>query len=143
MIIVRRFRPGDAALFRDRAAETWARGFLDRDDLDLLAADPLARTIEADGVVVAAGGLCPADETTAYAWALVAPMRPAAWREVQRQARAGLSAAPFRRIEAHVALDFDKAHRWVRALGFDLDRNAPSLFVNGVVLARYLYGGHT
>ena len=40
---------------------------------------------------------------------------------IHRAVLRGLSAAPFRRIEAHVEASHAEGHRWIAALGFELE----------------------
>jgi hypothetical protein len=136
LIEFREFRPADIEALRDSAAETYARPWMTPE----MAGQLNGETMLLDGAVVAAGGLYEAGGGDACAWAALASQGVSVALEAVRRMRLRLRTANYRRIEAHVVWDFHASHRFVRLLGFDLDRDRPTLLIAGTVMARYVYG---
>lgn len=74
-----------------------------------------------DGEVLAVAGILPQWRGVGLAWAWLGR----AWRKEARaitdHIRATLDASDFHRIEAAVRVDYDRGHRWMQALGFQLE----------------------
>lgn len=140
-MIVRPFRVNDLDTYRERAVEIAARPWLSTPGLEALEADPLARTIEIDGQPVCSGGFTDLGNGIALAWAVLTEIDRSTVLAVHRAYHERLAIAPFGMIGTHVAFDFDRAHRWVRLLGFEMDAERPTELAGGKVHVRYIYRG--
>lgn len=68
---------------------------------------------------LALGGLSPQTDTRAVVWGVLSDSIGANMTLIHREVRRRLAVAAFERIEAHIALDHDEGHRWIRLLGFE------------------------
>lgn len=99
----------------------------DRDFQDFAERGP-ALTMVHDGGPIACGGLIACTRFRATAWILVSQTQPAHFRAIHAAAKRMFAERDFRRIEAYVDPRFKQAVRWVRALGFRLERAYIPLF---------------
>lgn len=83
---------------------------------------PHAHTLFRDGVPIVCCGAFELSKVRGSCWAVLSnSIGSRAFREVHARGKRFLSTLPWRRLEAVVAVDFDAGHRWVRALGFQLE----------------------
>lgn len=82
-------------------------------------------SIFSDKRLLFTGGFVPQWAGRAEAWAMFAPGNTLSFYTLHKIVRRHLEACPFRRVEATVDLEFENGHRWIRALGFELE--APRL----------------
>ncbi len=73
------------------------------------------------GTPKAAAGIVICHPHRALAWALLSAMGPRHFLPVHRAVQAFLDRQTIRRIEANVDVRFQQGHRWIRALGFELE----------------------
>lgn len=73
------------------------------------------------GRVLAIGGVFSAWEGRGVVWGLLSADIGAAMLPIHRAVIRGLAASPYRRLEAHVEASHVEGHRWITALGFDLE----------------------
>lgn len=73
------------------------------------------------GVPKAAAGIVMCHPQRALSWALLSAMGPQQFLPVHRGVKAFLDRQTIRRIEANVDVSFPQGHRWIRALGFELE----------------------
>lgn len=90
-------------------------------DLTPLSDLGLAWTGEADGRIIAIGGLLPEWHNRATAWTILSGDIGPHFSAVHRAVRNFLVRAPYRRIEAHVDVGFDAGIRWMKLLGFEFE----------------------
>jgi hypothetical protein len=95
----------------------WRAG-LDPGALGWLGAPGAAWTGLRGETPVACAGLLDLGGGRAEAWALVGADAGVAMTALTRALARGLSASPFRYVQAHTAKDFAPARRWVALLGF-------------------------
>lgn len=121
-MIVRPFRPSDIAVLQIQQAQSYMRQYLSDIDARVLDIKDLAWTGEENGHVIACAGVIPQWPGRAIAWALMSPMAGKCFRRIHRSVSAFLDyniRERFHRIEATVDVDFDRAHKWMRMLGFE------------------------
>lgn len=80
-----------------------------------------AKTVFDGEKVLLCGGLAPVGGGRAVVWAYFSESAGVCMVKTVRGIKAFLKAAPFRRIEAFVDVDFLAGHRLVRILGFELE----------------------
>lgn len=83
---------------------------------------PYAATLMEDGKPLICAGVVPYWSTRALLWSFLSDwVTPANFRAVHREAKAFLAGLPFKRLEASVDVGFENGHRWMRALGFQVE----------------------
>lgn len=73
------------------------------------------------GRVVFCGGLAVYWQNRAEAWGLFDGKCKEYFFAIHSAVKSFLDSVPFRRIEASVAIGFEKGHRWIELLGFELE----------------------
>jgi RimJ/RimL family protein N-acetyltransferase len=105
--------------------------FTERDVNDLAERGPAWSGI-VDGQVVACAGLIECHKFRATGWGLFAKTTPQAFMAIHRASRRRILDSGYRRIEAYVDPRSQPAMRWVKALGFKLERSyIPYFFPDG------------
>jgi hypothetical protein len=94
-----------------------------------IARTPMAYSIQVDGRVIACAGVVEYWKNRGEAWAFVDRKCKREFLALHHIVRDFLDHCPVRRIEAAVSTTFSAGHRWVRALGFELE--APILRAYG------------
>jgi len=88
--------------------------------------------------VVCCAGLIPFWEGRAMAWAYLAQdVAPRNFVVLNKMVKRFLDACPFERVEAYVDENFENGHRWVKALGFELEAPKMRKFRDGGTCAMY------
>ena len=105
------------ALTLQPAQAAW-RGRIDGQTGAALEAGGCAWTLTRAGAAVGCGGVIDRGGGRGEAWALLAQDAGPAMLAATRAVRRYFETAPFRRIEAVTACDFQPAARWARLLGF-------------------------
>lgn len=78
--------------------------------------------------VVAVGGIAEIWQNRGLAWTFI-DRRAGAWfPALHKIVKRFLDEAPFRRIEAETACEFEQGHRWLRMLGFHLEAERMQAF---------------
>jgi hypothetical protein len=122
MITVARMKPEHADGFRLQERQSVLAGNLsDPGYVAALCASGNAYTALVDGRAVAFGGCLEMWPGRAFMWSLIGEDAGRHMRFLVRAADGYLKAAPWRRIEAAVACDFEAGHRLVRMLGFEFE----------------------
>lgn len=85
----------------------------------------VSHSVFLDGALLFTGGFVPMWQGRAEAWAMFNPDCREHFYTLHKIVKKHLEACPFRRVEATVDLEFENGHRWIRALGFELE--APRL----------------
>lgn len=117
------YTPDHLLLIEPQAGQAWASQFI----TPKVARDlqgPHAFTVIGKGeLVLACAGLAPLDGQGRYlGWSfLSALVTPADFIWMHNRARLYLRTFNARRVEIAVDCEFDRAHRWARALGFTLE----------------------
>lgn len=117
------YTPDHLLLIEPQAGQAWASQFI----TPAVAQDlvgPHSRTVlDDEGLVIACAGLAPLDRGGKFmAWAYVSALVTAAsFIRLHHLARGYLARVNARRVEMVVDCDFPAAHRWARALGFQLE----------------------
>lgn len=133
MIRIARMRPEHVAGFRLQPRQAMLAGNLsDPAYVDALVRSGNAFTALADGRAVAFGGCLELWQDRAYIWSLIGEDAGPHMRMLVRAAAGYLKAAPWRRIEAAVASDFEAGHRLVRLLGFEFEGRMKAFSPDGV-----------
>ena len=106
---------------------------------------PYASTLMQDGLPLACAGAVPYWKGRAYVWSFLSVAVD--WRTfplVHTAAKDFLAGLPFRRLEASVVIGFENGHRWLKALGFEVEAPLQRKFLEdgqdtvGYVLIRNL-----
>ena len=123
---------------RAQPSQQWLAATASDRDLRLLE-NQYATTVMEDGRPIACGGVLPIWENRGYLWSVISDTVDArSFRAVHAITKRALDGMPFRRLEAAVEVDFEPGHRWVRALGFELEAPLAKAFqVNGADCALY------
>lgn len=69
--------------------------------------------------ILGMAGICELWPDRGLAWALLAEAQTATMLPIHRATAGMLAATPFRRVEAHVAVEHEAGARWMRLLGFE------------------------
>lgn len=126
MISVEPFRARDATELSEQEATAYLRPFISEEVMKALEGSPYAYTLRgADGRVVACAGVYEYWKGRGEAWALMDKNCKSEFFAVHNAVKRFLEICPVRRIEAVVDAGFEAGHRWVKALGFELE--APRL----------------
>ncbi len=83
---------------------------------------PYATTLMKDGVPLACAGAVPYWKGRALVWSFLSATvdrRTFLW--VHKEALAFLAGLPFHRLEASVVVGFENGHRWLKAMGFEVE----------------------
>jgi hypothetical protein len=119
MIRIARMRPEHVAGFRLQEKQaTLAGNLADPAYVASLVASGNAYAALLDGRAIAFGGCLEMWRERAFMWSLIGKDAGPHFRTLVRAADGYLKAAPWRRIEAAVASDFEQGARLVRMLGF-------------------------
>jgi RimJ/RimL family protein N-acetyltransferase len=104
-----------------QSAQEWMKAHVSYQDARGLENEHAA-TLMLDGRPIACAGVFPIWEGRAYLWCWLGCNATAkTFLELHRFAKRFLDGLPFRRVEAAVECDFAAGHRWVKALGFELE----------------------
>jgi hypothetical protein len=96
--------------------------FIDEVQIKAHEQSPHSYTIVDDaGTVMFCGGVVEYWEGRYSAWAIFNKTRRQSFLAVHKTVQRFLREHSFRRIEAAVEVDFKKGHRWMRAMGFELE----------------------
>lgn len=121
-MIVRPWKRGDCEKIDVQIAQQYVGDLADvSHDLTPLSDLGLAWTAEANGEVIACGGLLPQWENRAVAWMLVGAGAGPYFKAIHRHVKQFLVKSSYRRIEAHVDVGFEQGIRWMHMLGFELE----------------------
>jgi hypothetical protein len=96
-----------------------------------------AFTALSEGVPVACGGLYEIWPNRALAWTYLGADCGREFMALHRVVRRHLDFAPWRRVEAYVEAGYTNGHRWVRALGFQLEGVLRGFMADGRDMALY------
>lgn len=88
-------------------------------------------TIIVDGDIAAVAGVAEYWPGRAEAWAVLHPSCKKHFFTVHNVVKRFLGICPVTRIEAAVEVGFEQGHRWVRALGFNLENVRARAFLPG------------
>lgn len=77
--------------------------------------------VNSDDQVLVCGGVTEYWPNRGEAWAFVSPAAKKHFLSVHKIVKDFLKICPIRRIEASVEIGFKSGHKWVQALGFELD----------------------
>lgn len=113
------FRAAHLATLTLQPAQAAWRGRIDGEAGAALEASGLAWTVRDRARIIGCGGVIDRGGGRGEAWALLAQDAGAGMLAATRAVRRYLQTAPFRRIEAVTAVDFEPAARWTRLLGFE------------------------
>lgn len=121
-MIVRPWKPGDSERVLLQPSQRYSGDLADvSQDLTPLSDAGLAWTVEAGNEVICCAGLLPQWSGRAVAWALVSQDAGAHFAAIHRAVKRFLDVSEFRRIEAHVDVDFPQGARWMKMLGFEFE----------------------
>lgn len=114
-----RARHIDALNIQDE--QEWVTEVYGTDDFRALQT-PYSHTLFQDGVPIVCCGAFALSKVRASCWAILSSrIDPHLFREVHTLGKKFLASLPFKRLEAVVSVDFAAGHRWVKALGFQLE----------------------
>lgn len=94
---------------------------IDPNQADFLESRPYAHTVVVDGKIVACGGVTEYWPGRGEAWAVLDPECRREFILIHKVVGRYFQLCSIRRIEAAVDVDFTPGHRWIRALGFQLE----------------------
>ncbi len=95
--------------------------YVSDDDLSALEQNPLSVTCVDGEKILGIGGIVLSHDERGEAWGIVAPGVRSEFIKIHRAVKGYLAVATLRRIEAVVHTDYAPGHRWVKALGFELE----------------------
>lgn len=131
---IEKFKARDLEWLMEQPRHEHLKKHVRLESLPVLEKAPHAYTVFSDdGKVMACGGLADYWENRAEVWAVLNENVRPHFVALHGFAKRLLEYAPFRRIEAAVEKECQFGHRWVKALGFELE--AP-------LLKRYLPNGN-
>lgn len=121
MIEVIRFKAVHIQMMEEQEGQIYLRPYIEQDHLLSLENGDWAFTGLSNGRVVACGGVGEFFEHRGMGWAFLAQDCKKEFFEIHKIAKKILDLCPFTRVEAVVDFNFRNGHRWVRALGFQLE----------------------
>ncbi len=110
---------------KDQEGQEYVREFITPDHVKVLEKDKYAFTILVKEKIVCCAGVIEYWPGRGVGWAFLQRDCRNAFYYIHKAAKRFLDNCPIKRIEATVDHGFKKGHRWVRALGFELE--APHL----------------
>jgi len=121
MIYAVPFEAGHFASLNVQTDQAWLTRFATDEGLKALEGQHACTWMD-DGLPVACAGVIAYWEGRGMAWSFLSDgLRGAKMLKATKEARAFLDGVPFRRLEASVDVRFEKAHRWIRMLGFTME----------------------
>lgn len=103
----------------------YLRPYFTRERVEMLAAGPMAKTLLIDGRPVVAGGVLEYWPGRGEAWAIFDRDCKKEFITILNCVKRFLTLCPLKRIEAVVDFEFEAGHRFIKALGFEVE--APRL----------------
>lgn len=95
--------------------------YLSKDSIDTFVGQEYAYTFLRDGKPIACAGIGMHWNGRGEAWAFLIPGHRDVFLEIHNKVKTFLEWCPLRRLEATVDRHFKAGHRWVKALGFELE----------------------
>lgn len=139
MITVVRFKAEHYHLIEQQESEAYLRGYITPETLAAVERSRWAYTgVSHTGKIVVCAGIVEHWQGRGTTWAVLAKECRREFLAIHNAIKSFLADCPLRRIEAHVDVNFKAAHRWAKALGFELE--APLLkkfLVNGEDVSLY------
>lgn len=121
MIDVIHFAPEHLYQIQEQRATDYMRPRVTFEHAQSLAGQPHSYTVLKDGKPIACGGVLEYWMGRGEAWAVLDAVSRKDFMAVHNAARRFIAAINMRRIEAVVQTDFTAGHRWLRALGFQME----------------------
>lgn len=117
------FKPHHMKELREQGATAYLRPWIVENAYELLAEGRNAYTLRAigSGKIVACAGLADMWQGRAEAWALISEDCKEHFLALHNTVKNFLESCEIKRIEAVVDFSFAEGHRWIRALGFELE----------------------
>jgi len=132
MIEIVTFKREHLKQMTEQPAMAHLHNFLTEVHYQIMEDSPFSRTILYDGRVIFCGGVAEEWMGRGTCWAIIDQDCKKEFVRVHKIARKFLHECPVNRIEAAVQIGFEAGHRWIKALGFQLE---------AAVLKAYLPGG--
>lgn len=137
-IQVQKFKAEHMKELKEQEAMAYLKPYMTGDHLLSTEKSPFSFTATSKDRVIACAGLVEYWPGRAEAWAVLSPDCKREFLSLHGAVREFLDSAPVRRIEAAVKIGFYPGHRWVRALGFQLEAPLMKCFlVDGTDCALY------
>jgi hypothetical protein len=135
MIEIKRLTAEDALTLR--------KGVFSEKQLEALEANPFAYSVFIDGALKMCAGITPYWEGRGEAWAIFGKTSRREFLALHNAGKKILGMCSLKRIEAAVDVDFTAGHRWVQALGFELEAARLKAFLpNGHDVSLYARVNH-
>lgn len=111
-----------------RGARSYIGSNLSDEQIESLEKTPYAYSVLVDGKVLMCGGVVEYWKNRGESWAVIDPICKNNFFALHNVAKRFLRICPVRRIEATIEVDFEAGHRWVKALGFELEASCLKAF---------------
>ncbi len=108
-------------LIQAEAEFEYVRPYVTAESFDAVVASPHSRTFLLGGEPICCIGIREYWPGRGEAWAMFSQSAGPHMLQIHREALRYFQDCPIRRIEAAVEVGFEKGHRWVKALGFELE----------------------
>ena len=105
----------------DASDQSFLRYYVTDEDLEAVEQNPLSVSCFTEDTLLGVGGVILSHSNRGEAWGIVAPGVRKHFFKLQSAVKKYLSTVNLQRIEAVVHLDYEPGHRWVKALGFELE----------------------
>ena len=122
------FSPDHIKLFQNYGGQEVRVGEVNDEDAKLFCKGDCFTAVRDDLSVIGCGGVMPATQFRATAWGLFQKTTPAEFVFIHKQTKSFLEGCRYRRIEAYVDPGFYPAVRWIKLLGFKMERAYIPLF---------------
>jgi hypothetical protein len=100
----------------------YLKPYMDSKHLNALVGDKAFTAVSIkDGSVLACAGIVQYWDSRGEAWAMFDPNFKECFLAVHNAVKRFLNVCPMKRIEAVVDLGYERGHRWIKLLGFDLE----------------------
>jgi RimJ/RimL family protein N-acetyltransferase len=116
------FRASHIDEMRGFGGQTWAEAHFDSTDPRSFETLGPCWSGAVGGEIIGSAGLIKVHDYRAIAWAMLSNEAPKHFKSIHKAAKAFFSDQPFKRVEAYIDEEFPAARRWIKALGFQLEK---------------------
>lgn len=128
---VEKLKGADLKVLLQRRASSFMGQTVTQAQVESLEAGEHTYTIFIDGKVMLCGGVTEYWRNRGEAWAILDPECRSEFVTIHSTVKRFFDLCPVRRIEAAVDVNFDRGHRWVRALGFEFEARLKKFLPDG------------
>lgn len=125
MVTIKPYKAEHLTELMEADANVYLKNVLSPEHLTALQCKWAFSAIDERGRVLCSAGVNELWKERGEAWAIFHPKCKDEFLSIHNAVKRFLTTCPIRRIEAAVKLEFEQGHRWIKALGFQLE--APCL----------------